>query len=102
MCKWDLIGKVHWENKLESVSLSADAKENNPPNVTNKKELTTMEQLMTNLQPDLREKIQQVISDGKTVKIEAVGSGATSDETGAWPFILRNELNDIWKRELLN
>ncbi len=93
-----LFGKVHWENKLESVSLSADAKENNPPKVTTKKELTNMDQLMTNLQPDLREKVQQIISDGKTVKIEAVGSGATSDDTGAWPSILRSELDDSYGR----
>ena len=53
---------------------------------------------MTNLQPDLREKVQQIISDGKTVKIEAVGSGATSDDTGAWPSILRSELDDSYGR----
>ncbi|MCA0991596.1 SGNH/GDSL hydrolase family protein [Pseudalkalibacillus hwajinpoensis] len=97
-----LLGKMHWENKIETMSIKANAKETQKSTVADEKAGNSLDGAMSNFSKELKELVQKKVSDNKSITIAAVGSDATSDGDDSWPSILQSELDESYGKEVFS
>lgn len=94
-----LLGKMHWESKIETVSMKVDAKETKESTVADENAGNSLDDSMSNFSKELKELVQKKVSENKSITIAAVGSDATSDGNDAWPSILQSELDENYGKK---
>ena len=96
------LGKMHWESKIETVSMKVDAKETKESPVADEEAGNSLDLAMSNFSTELKEVIKKKISEGESIHIAAVGSDATSDGNDSWPSILQSELDENYGGEVFS
>ncbi|QGQ48180.1 SGNH/GDSL hydrolase family protein [Metabacillus sediminilitoris] len=98
-----IFGNIHWNNKISAhgEEMKNTNREASDENVEEdiKLDISTYS---SNLPKGLQQKMNNAISSGKPLQLVIYGSDATSDEEGAWPYLLTKQLKGIYGEELFN
>ncbi|WP_270180131.1 hypothetical protein [Alkalihalobacillus sp. CinArs1] len=93
-----ILGKSHWESRATNYEGSAGATEVSSAGVKDKGDNKNQNsEGMNELASNLPTELTKAIENGELpVKVEAVGSAATSEEAVGWPAVLQENLDNTY------
>ncbi|PMC37301.1 hypothetical protein CJ195_11090 [Bacillus sp. UMB0899] len=117
-----IVGNIHWNQKIsahagqivkrdtsvivqEVVEVEPEPepiKEKTPQQTEQEKKEQELAEYTKNLPPELRNKIINASQNGKTLTIAIYGSESSSNEKGAWPNLLKQQLAKTYGEKLFN
>lgn len=91
-----IVGKVHWNHKIDAAGNSSEKQAAALDEKKQESEKEKIKTLTKHLPDQLTEKILLAKSEGKPLKIVAMGSNSTAEGNGTWTSIFQKRLDKAY------